>query len=522
MPVAPFLALAGVPAVSTDLRLGGRWNLATGARLNGAVTLARESGDVVLTGGVPIPLHLERLQLEARVVDDAVQCSLDVAGSTLAGRVRLAAASLARNAPLKGDGRFEAATLKLIAPLVGTRAVVDGRAVLTVAAAGTVGAPLVTGNLAATSLRIESPQYGVRLREGILRAELTESSLKLSELTVRGGEGRLTATGTMSRGAQAGTTVDWRAESFQVFDRPDLRLKVDGKGTVGITADHAVVRGALAAREGYFEFEKEGAPKLGNDVVVVGRPRAATAVSGRPRFEAKLLDLDVQLDFGDRMHIVGAGIDTMLGGKLRLQSTRQGLVEAHGTLTGSRGVYYAFGQRLDIERGRLIFDGPPDNPALDILAKRKNLQVEAGVEVTGNVHVPRVQLVSQPPVADSEKLAWLTLGRPLREVTATDAALLQAAASALNSGGNAVPLSRQIANRFGLDDVAVRGGGAPGSQVVALGKRFSDKLYVEYQQGMAATSAMLRLSYVLTRAVSVRLEAGTSSTLGIYFNKSFE
>jgi translocation and assembly module TamB len=521
MPVAPFLALAGAPAISTDLRVAGRWDLATTTHLNGTVSLVREAGDIMVTGDTPILVALERLRLDAKVTNDAVEGTLDLAGSTVNGHVKFAAASLARNAPIKLDGRFDAETLKLIAPLTGTRAVVDGRATVAVAATGTLGAPVLTGSLAATGVRIESPQYGVRLHDGALRAELTQDSLKLSELRVRGGEGTLTATGTMSRGAKTDAHVEWRADGLQVFDRPDLRLNVDGKGTLSIAADRASVRGALAARQGYYEFEKEGAPKLGSDVVVIGRPRPATPAA-RPRFEAKLLDLDVQLDLGERMRIVGAGIDTMLGGKLRVQSTRQGLIEAHGTLASSRGVYYAFGQRLDIEKGRLIFDGPPDNPALDIVAKRKNLQVEAGVEVTGTVRVPRVQLVSTPPVPDSEKLAWLTFGRPLHEVTATDAALLQAAASAVSSGGKGVPLSRQIAGHFGLDDVAVRGGGEPGSQVVALGKRFSDKLYVEYQQGMAATSAMLRLSYVLTRAITLRLDAGATSSFGVYFNKSFE
>ena len=522
MPVAPFLALTGAPAFSTDLRMAGRWDLATTTHLNGTVSLVREAGDIVLTGNTPILVALERLRLDAKVTNDAVEGALDVAGSTVNGRVRFAAASLDRNAPIKLEGRFDAETLKLIAPLMGTRAVVDGRATVAVAASGTLGAPVVTGQLAATGLRIESPQYGVRLREGALNAELTRDSLKVTEFRVRGGEGTLTATGTMSRGEKPGAHVEWRADGLQIFDRPDMRLNVDGKGTVSIVANRASVRGALAARQGHYEFEKEGTPKLGTDVVVIGRPRAAAQARAQPRFEAKLLDLDVQLDLGERMRIIGAGIDTMLSGKLRLQSTRQGLIEAHGTLVSARGVYYAFGQRLDIEKGRLIFDGPPDNPALDIVARRKNLQVEAGVEVTGTARVPRLQLVSRPPVPDSDKLAWLTLGRPLREVTATDAALLQAAASALSSGGDAIPLSRQIAGRFGLDDVALRGGGAPGSQVVALGKRLSDKLYVEYQQGMAATSAMLRLSYALTRAISLRLEAGATSTVGVYFNKSFE
>src|SRR5262249_57139240 len=121
------------------------------------------------------------------------------------GNVKVAAASLSRNAALKADGKFEAATLKLIAPLIGTRAVVDGRASLAVAASGTVGAPVITGTLAATDLRVDSPQYSVLLREGVLRADLTPSALKLAELRMRGGGSTLSPAGTLSRQRQAAT-----------------------------------------------------------------------------------------------------------------------------------------------------------------------------------------------------------------------------------------------------------------------------------------------------------------------------
>ena len=82
-----------------------------------------------------------------------------------------------------------------------------------------------------------------------------------------------------------------------------------------------------------------------------------------------------------------------------------------GSIRTVRGTYFAFGQRLDIDRGQLIFDGPLDNPGLDIVALRRNLAVEAGVAVTGTVKVPVIQLTSNPPVPDSEKLSWLVLGQ---------------------------------------------------------------------------------------------------------------
>ena len=94
-----------------------------------------------------------------------------------------------------------------------------------------------------------------------------------------------------------------------------------------------------------------------------------------------------------------------------------------------------FGQRLDIDRGQLIFDGPADNPALDVVALRKNIAVEAGVEVTGTVRVPRVRLVSNPPVPDGEKLSWLMTGQGLDRASRADLAALGAASASLLGKG---------------------------------------------------------------------------------------
>jgi translocation and assembly module TamB len=189
------------------------------------------------------------------------------------------------------------------------------------------------------------------------------------------------------------------------------------------------------------------------------------------------------------------------------------------------GSYFAFGQKLTIERGQLYFDGPIDNPGLDIVAVRKNLPVEAGVEVTGTVRIPRVRLISNPPVSDGEKLAWLVTGRGLENASSADIGLLQAAAGTLINSNNSIPLTRRIARQMGLDDIGVHGGGSSGaldSQVLTVGKRLSRDLYLEYEQGLAAASNVLRLNYQLTRALSLRVEAGAASAFGLYYRRSYE
>jgi len=522
VPVAPLLRLAGMPASATNLRMNGRWTLAATPRLNGTLSLTRESGDVVSSGDTPLPLSLEQLRLDASVIDDALDATLTLQARSASGRVHATIAALDRNAALKLDGRIEIGSLRALDPLIGTNALVKGQATLVVAGSGTLGTPQITATLAAANLGIEAPQYGVRLRDGTLRAELTATTLILQEFSIFADEGRISASGVMSRSDAGERRLEWRAENARVLNRPDMRLKVDGGGTAALAGKKLVLRGGLKAVEGHFQFDRPQTPRLGSDVVVIGRPRAGGGAGIRSRFETQLLDVDVTLDAGDRLRLVGAALDTYLTGKLHLKTSSRGAIEARGVLSGARGVYYALGQRLEIERGRLIFDGPLDNPALDVLAKRRHLPVEAGVLVTGTVRVPSVTLVSDPPVSDSEKLAWLTLGHGLQNSTGADLALLQAAASALVNGGSSVPITQQIANRIGLDELSLRGSGEAGSQVAAVSKRLSDKLYVEYEQGLAATSSLLRLSYLLTRSLSLRLEAGFSSGIGLSFTRSYD
>ena len=80
------------------------------------------------------------------------------------------------------------------------------------------------------------------------------------------------------------------------------------------------------------------------------------------------------------------------------------------------GQYAAYGQKLDIERGDITFTGPYDNPSLDMLAVRPNLDVRVGVRVGGTALAPRVSLYSEPEMADTDKLAWLLLGQSIAPV----------------------------------------------------------------------------------------------------------
>ncbi|MCC6194184.1 MAG: translocation/assembly module TamB domain-containing protein, partial [Burkholderiales bacterium] len=162
-----------------------------------------------------------------------------------------------------------------------------------------------------------------------------------------------------------------------------------------------------------------------------------------------------------------------------------------------------------------------------VVALRKNLAVEAGIELSGTVRVPRVRLVSNPPVPDNEKLSWLLTGQGLDRASRNDFALLGAASASLLAGRGERPVTTRIANTLGLDDISVRDtgntvtGGTSG-QVVAFGKRISDRLSLVYEQGLTVASNALRIEYALTRTLTLRAEAGVVSSFGLYYRRTFD
>jgi translocation and assembly module TamB len=520
LPALPFLRLGGVVMhEKTDLRLNGRWDVRASPALDGTVTLAYESGDLVLPTDPPVAAGVRRLEGDAKLVNDAISAQARLDSRIGSARATVSTGGVARTSALRAEGTAVIPNLKPFEGLVGTTAVVDGRVQLEFAASGTLGSPLINATLVGDGMRVDAPLYGVSLRDGEFRATLMDSVLRLERFIAVADRGRFVASGVMPLGGRdPQARLEWQAVDLALFNRPDRRLQVDGQGTLALENGRLALRGELKADSAYFEFERPPVAQLDNDIEIRGRPRPPRAEA----FRSSLLDIDLTLDFGSNFRILGAGLETQLRGKLAVQTARDGSLVGRGTVTSERGSYYAFGQKLTIERGQLIFDGPIANPSLDVLAVRKGLAVEAGVEVSGTVQVPRIRLVSNPPVPDAEKLTWLTLGTGPEALTGANLALVQAAAATVMRGDSSLPLGRRVAQAVGLDDITVRGTGAAGSQVVAFGKRLSDRVYIEYEQGMVATNAIVRLSYALSRYFSASAETGRSTGGGLYYRRNFK
>jgi translocation and assembly module TamB len=334
------------------------------------------------------------------------------------------------------------------------------------------------------------------------------------------------------------------------------------------------LQGSVFAEAGFVDFSRPDLPSLSQDVTVhrpdplarspngaapapsgtAGAAPAAPGADSGPKGAAPAAEggaavgFDLSIDLGPSFLLRGSGVDTRLEGVVRLRSEGRGIVRASGAVETRDGVFEGFGQRLPITRGRINFQGAPDNPGLDILALRTNLPTEAGeigVAITRTAANPLIRLYSDPALPDVDVLSWLVLGRP-RERSGTDNLALASAAAGLLSG-TGEGASTRLARELGIDDISLRSGtvGAADSrlpaksvagylrgdavtanttanQIVSVGKRINDALTLTYEQAVSGAGSIVQLSYRLSRNLNLVGRAGTENALDLVYSISFD
>ena len=510
-----------------SLILAGNWDIHLGEKLEGTVEIRRESGDIVVLSEPNTPLGMSALVLQLTARQNRVNLQMNVQGTQLGSLSAQGGTTLSRRngvwgidgaAPLQGEAEIAVKSLAWLAPLVSPALTTEGSLNMQFRVKGTVNTHEFEGNFAGSDLRLELPDQGVYLKDGLLRGDLAGDRLQLRELSLNSGAGRLTASGEayLLQGVPQ-VTLALVADKAELISRPDRTLTVSGTTTASVAATQLRIKGKLLVDRGMIELPKADLPTLSDDVMVLGKEENAKQKTARMR-----PDVDMELDLGSQFFLKGRGLDARLAGAVRLRSNGTGLPLANGSIRVEKGDYFAYGQRLVIDRGILNFSGPLDNPGLNIVAMRKNQAVEAGVSITGTALAPQVKLVSKPPVPDSEKISWLVLGHGLEGSSESELGLMSAAASALLATGESVTLQSQIAHSAGLDEFGLSGTGTLESTAITMGKRLSSRAYLSYEQSIVGASNLVKINYMLSDHWSVRTQSGTDNAVDLFYTLSFD
>ncbi|WP_198938000.1 translocation/assembly module TamB domain-containing protein, partial [Pelomonas sp. KK5] len=242
----------------------------------------------------------------------------------------------------------------------------------------------------------------------------------------------------------------------------------------------------------------------------------------KPAGEPRRTRIAVTLNLGNDLKVRGHGLDSRLRGEVKLTQVDDGGPQLNGTVSAVGGTYAAYGQKLEVERGDIAFAGPYDNPRLDVLAIRPDVDIRVGVAVTGTALSPRVKLFSDPDMAETDKLSWLLLGRAPDTLGRTDTALLQRAALALLSGEGESTSGKLIKN-LGLDELSLaQSDDSTQGTIVRLGKQLSRRWYVGYERGLNATTGSWQLIYRIAQRFTLRAQTGEDNALDLIWQWKWE
>ena len=381
----------------------------------------------------------------------------------------------------------------------------------------------VTGSLAAPDysgeVRLEDAAFGVR-PAGI---RITDLALRLSQLdagrlqvrgSARSGEGEMRIDGATFVSADAGLRAELsltgsnfelaRLPDWRVAASPDIRLVLDER-TATVTGQLEVPTADITVNS-----VPETAVRPSGDVTVHGDRSVDETAERRTR-------VDVAVGLGEDVRLTAFGLSTGVEGRVRIRGGTNETYTGNGSLSLEEGRYKAYGQDLEIESGELVFNGRLDNPQLDVRAVRRieSDDVVAGIRLSGTPRQLRSEVYSEPAMRDAEALSYLLTGRPLSGSDAEDDDLLNSAAFALglSQAGN---IASQIRGDLGLDTLAVEGGSESGR--IVAGKRFGDRLLVEYGYGIIDQLGTLLLRYQLNNRLVLESRTGTVSELDLVYS----
>ena len=530
------------PPLRSDLVIDGRWNLTLAETAAGFAEIRRRSGDASVNAGRGFTsLGLGETSLRADIAGNRIT----LRGGTLADRIGRVAVDVSAGlvpdqgllsvgpaSTLGGSVQVDVPRLKSLEALSGPQYAFEGKLAAALKLSGTVGAPVLTGTVDGDGIALTMYDLGIRLTDGIVRIVLDQNTVELKQVEFRGGDGKVTATGNVKLGeADPNLTARIVADKLQLFASPERTLILSGDATIGNENRQMVIRGKFRVDRGLFDLPKAGAPVLGDDVVVVRRKdQRELKTAATPAPEAKPASkfsplIEITVDLGNDFRFRGAGADLELAGQMNVRSEPLAPMRATGTVRVTEGTYEAFGRKLNIERGTINFNGPIDNPNMYIRAMRRGQEVEAGVEVTGTVRLPRVRLVSEPNVPEEDKLSWLMFGYGAESAAAGQQKQLGGAAlggAALGMiGGKA---GKGVVQHFGLDEFSIgpSTAGLNDQQVVSVGKAVTDKLSVGYEQSLTSASNVVKLTWAFSRRWSLIAKGGSINGLSVLFNRRFD
>ncbi len=364
---------------------------------------------------------------------------------------------------------------------------------------GTLGTPLVDGNLRISEGEIDYYQVNLALRQLAFDARLTDNGLDFRGRT-RIGSGLADAQGRLEwRNSLPYGKVHVEGTNLRVSNVPEAQIDASPNLEFNINGRRIEVAGEVKVPYAKIvPADLTGAVRSSSDEVIVGQEQTD------PSKRSEVVSA-ITLSLGEHVSIDTTGLTGRLTGNITVRSGYDAVTSATGELNIEQGKYTAYARKLDIQRGRLIFTGGPiGNPGIDIRAIKEFPDVTAGVNVRGTLLQPRLSFFSDPSLTQSQIVSLILAGGSLESAQNRQAG----AGNELLAQGGAI-LAQQLGSRVGIEDVSLESDLTNQTSLV-LGRYLSPRLYVSYGVALTEQLNVLKLRYSLGDRWTIKTEVGTA------------
>jgi translocation and assembly module TamB len=426
---------------------------------------------------------------------------------TIKGRAEvLRTTSTWQDLPLQGELHAQTAELGYVTLYFPEIDKAAGKLDVNLAITGTLGTPLLEGSIKLSNTELDFFQVNLSLRQTEFAAQLHDNALDFSG-SAHIGQGTLSAHGGLAwRDSLPYGQFHLEGTELRVADVPEAQI--DASPTLDFTIKGRQISVAGDVKVPYARIvpaDLTGAVRASSDEVLVG----TEPDDPKKRFE---VTSEVTLALGDKVSIDTSGLKARLTGSIALRSGYDNVTSGTGELSIEGGKYTAYGRQLDIQRGRLIFNGGVvEDPGIDIRAVKEFPDVTAGVNVRGTLRQPRITFFSDPSLTQSQILSLLLAGGSLESVQNRQ----NGAASQLLAQGGAI-LAQQFGSKVGIQDVGLESDLTNDTSLV-LGRYLSPRLYVSYGVSLTQQLNTVKLRYSLNDHWVIKTEAGQARGADLVF-----
>ncbi len=381
-----------------------------------------------------------------------------------------------------------------------------GRLSLQAQLSGPLDAPKVQGNVQLDHLQAKLPATGTALEQGKLNLQLHNSQQGELSGSIQSGPGTVALQGQLDWP----TLQDWQlkitatGKRFEAINQPLAQVLISPDLSVTATRKGLRATGTVRIPEARIELARipESAVPVSKDEYIVGaQPSKKTAMY--PTSSA------ITFILGDKIRLVGNGLDARLTGKLKITQSRLKQITADGVLNVAEGSFTAYGQNLSLDFGQIYFNGPLKAARLNLLATRKIDNITAGIRIVGTLDAPESHVFAIPMMPPTDALAYLLTGKPLEATGQNESKMLINAAVRLGLKGSAGVIN-DIRSFAKLDTLEIQPAEDLAASALIIGKYLSPNLYLEYATQLFENSDVITIHYDISK--KLQLEAKSSDT----------